>query len=203
VNSQLVELIESWQSIQFNIETSLIDLQPCPFNLQTPPLDSTTVPYPPVLTHQTDTHHSSHPLHRANDPHHARLPLRCNLDLPLLLTLYLVQKFYLRTSRQLRHLDPKPSRHCTRTYFSELLPGLVTVRAFGFQRALQKQHRAQLDRSQRPFYLLFAVQRWLTLVLDLVVAGIAVLPAALVVALCGKLGAGCVGVALLNVILFS
>ena len=25
----LVELIESWQSIQFNIETSLIDLQPC------------------------------------------------------------------------------------------------------------------------------------------------------------------------------
>ena len=65
------------------------------------------------------------------------------------------------------------------------------MRAFGFQRALQKQHRAQLDRSQRPFYLLFAVQRWLTLVLDLVVA------------LCGKLSAGYVGAALLNVILFS
>ena len=77
------------------------------------------------------------------------------------------------------------------------------MRAFGFQHALQKQHRAQLDRSQRPFYLLFAVQRWLTLVLDLVVAGVAVLLAALVVALRGKLSAGYVGVALLNVILFS
>ena len=68
---------------------------------------------------------------------------------------------------------------------------------------MQKQHRAQLGRSQRPFYLLFAVQRWLTLVLDLVVAGVAVLLAALAVALCGKLSAGYVGVALLNVILFS
>jgi ATP-binding cassette subfamily C (CFTR/MRP) protein 1 len=77
------------------------------------------------------------------------------------------------------------------------------VRASGFQRALQKQHRAQLDRSQRPFYLLFAVQRWLTVVLNLVVAGVAVLLAALVVALCGKPSAGYVGVALLNVILFS
>lgn len=63
------------------------------------------------------------------------------------------------------------------------------MRAFGFQRALQKQHRAQLDRSQRPFYLLFAVRRWLTLVLDLVVAvvaGVAVLLAAPVVALAGS-----------------
>ena len=121
---------------------------------------------------------------------------------PLLLTLYLVQKFYLRTSRQLRHLDLE-AKSPLYTHFSELLAGLATVRAFGFQRALQKQHRAQLDRSQRPFYLLFAVQRWLTLVLDLVVAGVAVLLAALVVALRGKLSAGYVGVALLNVILFS
>jgi len=87
-------------------------------------------------------------------------------------------------------------------HFSELLAGLATVRAFEFQRAPQKQHRAQLDRSQRPFYLLFAVRRWLTLVLDLVVAGVAVLLAALVVALCGKLSAGYVGVALPNIILF-
>ena len=55
------------------------------------------------------------------------------------------------------------------THFSELPAGLATVRAFGFQRALQKQHRAQLDRSQQPFYLLFAVQPWLMLVLGLVV----------------------------------
>lgn len=76
------------------------------------------------------------------------------------------------------------------------------MRAFGFQRAPQKQHRAQLGRSQRPFYLLFAVQRWLTLVLDLVVAGVAVLLTALVAALRRKLSAGYVGVALPNVILF-
>ncbi len=31
-----------------------------------------------------------------------------------------------------------------------------------------------LDHSQRPFYLLYCLQRWLTLVLELLVAGIAV-----------------------------
>jgi ABC-type multidrug transport system, ATPase and permease components len=51
---------------------------------------------------------------------------------------------------------------------------------------------------------MFAIQRWLTLSLDMVVAGIAVLLIVLVVALRGStLSAGYVGVALLNVIQFS
>lgn len=50
------------------------------------------------------------------------------------LTLYLVQKFYLRTSRQLQHLNLE-AKSPPYTHFSELLTGLATVRAFGFQRA--------------------------------------------------------------------
>lgn len=119
-----------------------------------------------------------------------------------ILSLYLVQKFYLRTSRQLRFMDIE-AKSPLYSQFVECLSGLATVRAFGWQKALEKINRDLLDRSQRPFYLLFAVQRWLTLVLELIVAAIAVLLIILVVTLRGTLSAGYVGIALLNVITFS
>lgn len=118
------------------------------------------------------------------------------------LSIYFIQKFYLRTSRQLRFLDLE-AKSPLYTQFDEMLAGLASIRAFGWQTFLEDKAKALLDRSQRPFYLLFAVQRWLTLVLDLVVAAVATLLIVLVVALRGKLSAGYVGVALLNVILFS
>ncbi|KAL5456081.1 hypothetical protein PMIN07_006814 [Paraphaeosphaeria minitans] len=117
-------------------------------------------------------------------------------------SVYFIQKFYLRTSRQLRFLDLE-AKSPLYTQFNEILEGLATIRAFGWQDFLKEKARELLDRSQRPFYLLFAVQRWLTLVLDLIVAAVATLLIILVVVLKGKLSAGYVGVALLNVILFS
>lgn len=118
------------------------------------------------------------------------------------IAVYLIQRFYLRTSRQLRFLDLE-SKSPLYTQFNEMLEGLVTIRAFGWQRFVKDKAKTLLERSQRPFYLLFAVQRWLTLVLDLLVAAVATILIILVVALRGKLSAGYVGVALLNVVLFS
>lgn len=116
--------------------------------------------------------------------------------------LYIIQKFYLHTSRQLRFLDLE-AKAPLYSQFTDVMAGLATVRAFNWHSALEKKNRGLLDRSQRPFYLLFAVQRWLTLVLDLVVAGIALLLIVMVVKLRGTLSAGYVGIALLNVIMFS
>ena len=118
------------------------------------------------------------------------------------IALYLIQKFYLRTSRQLRFLDLE-AKSPLYSQFSEVIAGLITVRAFGWQSALEKRNRFLLDQSQRPFYLLFAVQRWLQLVLDLLVTGVAVLLIVLVVELRGIISGVYVGIALLNVILFS
>ena len=115
---------------------------------------------------------------------------------------YFIQRFYLRTSRQIRFLDLE-AKSPLYSQFVECLNGLVTIRAFGWQTALTERNLDLLDRSQRPFYLLWSIQRWLVLVLDLVVAGVAVLLIILVVTLKGKISAGAVGVALLNVILFS
>ncbi|CAG7951809.1 unnamed protein product [Penicillium salamii] len=121
----------------------------------------------------------------------------------VLALLYVIQKIYLRTSRQLRFLDLE-AKAPLYSHFSDCLQGLVTLRAFGWQHAMEQKNIELLDLSQRPFYFMFAIQRWLTLSLDMVVAGIAVLLIALVVGLRGtSFSAGSVGVALLNVIQFS
>ncbi|KAJ5767038.1 uncharacterized protein N7511_004654 [Penicillium nucicola] len=126
------------------------------------------------------------------------------ISFPIVLgILFLIQKMYLRTSRQLRYLDLE-AKAPLYSHFTDCLQGLVTLRAFGWQHAMEKKNIELLDHSQRPFYFMFAIQRWLTLSLDMVVAGIAVLLIILVVALRGSnLSAGYVGVALLNVIQFS
>lgn len=118
------------------------------------------------------------------------------------LFVYLIQKFYLRTSRQLRFLDLE-AKSPLYSMFSETIAGLTTVRAFGWQRSLEAKNSHLLDQSQRPFYLLFAVQRWLQLVLDLLVAAMAIMLMSLITGLRGMISGTFVGIALLNVILFS
>lgn len=118
------------------------------------------------------------------------------------LFVYLIQKFYLRTSRQLRFLDLE-AKSPLYSLFGETIAGLITVRAFGWQRSLEAKNSHLLDQSQRPFYLLFSVQRWLQLVLDLLVAAMAIMLMSLITGLRGTINGASVGIALLNVILFS
>lgn len=120
----------------------------------------------------------------------------------LFAALWAVQHTYLRTSRQLRFLDLE-AKSPLYALFTESVTGLATLRAFGWRGALEKKHHELLDRSQRPFYLLYCVQRWLTFVLDMFVAAIAVLVMVLVTQLKDVLPPGLIGVALVNIILFS
>ncbi|KAJ5797953.1 uncharacterized protein N7503_007249 [Penicillium pulvis] len=113
--------------------------------------------------------------------------------------IYWIQRFYLRTSRQLRYLDLE-NKSPLFTQFTETLNGLITIRAFGWQHSFQEEHKQLLRQSQKPYYFLFVVQRWLTLVLDLLVAGIAVMLAVLSVF---TPNIGPVGVSLISLIAFN
>lgn len=113
--------------------------------------------------------------------------------------IYWIQKFYLRTSRQLRHLDLE-SKSPLYTQFTETLNGIITIRAFGWQSNFQDEHKQLLEESQKPYYFLFVVQRWLTMVLDLVVAGIAVMLAVFSVFIPNI---GPIGVSLISLITFN
>jgi ABC-type multidrug transport system fused ATPase/permease subunit len=113
-----------------------------------------------------------------------------------------LQKFYLRTSRQMRILDLE-AKSPLFTQFLDLLQGLANVRAFGWESQFQDKYLDLLDASQRPYYLLFCIQRWLGVVLDLMVAALATILMVLVVKLRTHFTPQFVALAVLNVMTFS
>lgn len=114
---------------------------------------------------------------------------------------YLVQRVYLRTSRQLR-LRELEARAAAVGELLETVGGAPTIRAFGWRAAVARQSAAVLDSAQRPLYLLLCLQRWLNVVLDLLIAFIATSTIWLAVWFRGSTTGGQVGVAL-NVILVA
>jgi ATP-binding cassette subfamily C (CFTR/MRP) protein 1 len=120
------------------------------------------------------------------------------------LVIYLVQKYYLRTSRQLHLLDIE-AKAPLYSHFLETLNGLATIRAFGWQNSFKARTHTLLDTSQKPFYLLACIQRWLTFVLDCLTGMLGLLIVVLAVTLQGKGGMspGETGVALINVVSFN
>ncbi|KAK1564091.1 P-loop containing nucleoside triphosphate hydrolase protein [Colletotrichum navitas] len=124
------------------------------------------------------------------------------LTLPLCtVAVYLVQKAYLRTSRQLRLLDLE-SQSAVYSSFLEAVEGVVTIRAFGWQKEVQQANIESLDVSQQPSYILFCLQQWLSIVLDLIVGAVATGIIVLAVTLKGTTTAGQIGMAL-NIVLVA
>ncbi|KAE9377881.1 putative ABC multidrug transporter [Stipitochalara longipes BDJ] len=116
--------------------------------------------------------------------------------------LYFLQKIYLRTSRQLRHLDLE-AKSPLYTHFTETLSGVVTIRAFGWKPAFLEENLRLLDFSQKPYYLLFCIQRWLGVVMDLFVAGIAIVLVAFAVEFTDTTSRGAIGLSMINIIGFN
>lgn len=78
---------------------------------------------------------------------------------------YIVQLVYLRTSRQLRMLDLE-AKSPLYSQLKEIAAGVEHIRAFRWKPQYMAQSYALIDQSQRPFYFLNCIQRWLALVLD-------------------------------------
>jgi len=116
--------------------------------------------------------------------------------------IYFLQKHYLKTSRQLRLLDLE-AQSPLYTQFVESFNGLITIRAFGWQDAIRSHNIQLVDAAQRPYYLLFCIQRWLNLVLDMLVAGVAVLLVTFATQLRSSTSAGAIGVAFVSVLSFN
>lgn len=115
--------------------------------------------------------------------------------------IYIIQKVYLRTARQLRYLDLE-SRSAVYSSFLETVEGLVTIRAFGWQQQYLTRNTRSLDLSQRAFYLFLCLQRWLNVVLDLAVAVVAIVVIGLAVFYSTEGSSADVGIAL-NMVLVT
>ncbi|KAI0401067.1 putative ABC transporter [Xylaria palmicola] len=108
---------------------------------------------------------------------------------------YWVQKVYLRISRPLQYLKLQ-SQAGMFSGFLETIDGLDIIRAFGWSRAATQDNIRCIDNSQRPEYLLLALQLWLKIVLDIFAAIVSSSVVAIAVMLRGTISGAQVGIAL-------
>ena len=119
-----------------------------------------------------------------------------------MLAIYFLQRVYLQTSRQLRILDLE-TRSPVYSLFLETLEGLTTIRAFGAKQKFAQENARRLDGSQKPFYLMFCIERWLALVLDLMLMVMATTVVALATTLRFSTSPGLLGVSLNSILSFN
>src|SRR5277367_6679317 len=109
------------------------------------------------------------------------------------------------TLSNVQSLEPKTNEDgimCS-SLFIESLKGRATIRAFNWQEDFRSLNIQFLDASQQPMYLLYSVQQWLTLVLGLISAALAVILVTLIVELGDTTNPGLGGVALVTMISLS
>ncbi|KAF2434166.1 hypothetical protein EJ08DRAFT_730870 [Tothia fuscella] len=120
---------------------------------------------------------------------------------PLIAVLYFLQAYYLRISRQIKSLDLE-ARSPLYQQFTETLEGITTIRALGMQEWLRRNFWTRLDESQKPYYLLLSLQRWLNIVMNIIV-GVTGMLLVTLTCLSRTSNAGNLGVALTTVLVMS
>ncbi|KJZ72821.1 hypothetical protein HIM_07765 [Hirsutella minnesotensis 3608] len=89
------------------------------------------------------------------------------LIIPLSLTYYWIQRYYLRTSRELKRLD-SVSRSPIYAHFQESLGGVTTIRAYRQQQRFELENEWRVDANLRAYYPSISANRWLAVRLEFI-----------------------------------
>jgi ABC-type multidrug transport system fused ATPase/permease subunit len=103
-------------------------------------------------------------------------PVFVTLIVPLALTYYWIQRYYLRTSRELKRLD-SVSRSPIYAHFQETLGGLSTIRAYRQQSRFELENEWRVDANLRAYFPSISANRWLAIRLEFI-GGVVILAAA-------------------------
>lgn len=114
----------------------------------------------------------------------------------------IVGAFYVRSSRELKRLD-SVSRSPIYQHFGETLVGITTIRAYGDELRFVRENLAKIDTNNRPFYYLWACNRWLSIRIDLGGALVSFFAAVFVILNVNTLDAGLAGISLTYAITFT
>ena len=86
-------------------------------------------------------------------------PVFIALIVPLSLIYYWVQRYYLRTSRELKRLD-SVSRSPIYAHFQESLGGITTIRAYRHQLRFAMENEWRVDANLRAYFPSINANRW-------------------------------------------
>ncbi|CAL1531990.1 unnamed protein product [Lymnaea stagnalis] len=118
-------------------------------------------------------------------------PLFLSLVVPIMLLYYLIQNFYIPTSRQLKRIE-SVTRSPIYSHFSETISGGPTIRAYEASARFIKESKARVDRNQSFYYISLAANRWLGMNLELL-ANIIILGSAIFAVVTPGISGGDVG----------
>ena len=87
--------------------------------------------------------------------------------LPLSIVYYVIQKFYIQTSRQLKRIESN-TRSPIYNHFSETVTGSSCIKAFGAVETFRLEAESRIDMNCKSFVLSSAASRWLAVRLEFV-----------------------------------
>ena len=115
---------------------------------------------------------------------------------------YAIGSFYLRSSRDLKRLE-SVLRSPIYQQFGEALSGVVTIRAYGDQKRFIRDNQHRVDTQNRPFYFLWATNRWLSLRVDFGGALVAFFAGVFIIVNIKTIDAGSAGLSLTYAVMFT
>lgn len=87
--------------------------------------------------------------------------------IPLIFMYIFIQRYYLRTSRELKRLD-SVSRSPIYAHFQESLGGISTIRAYRQQARFELENEWRVDANLRAFFPSISANRWLAVRLEFI-----------------------------------
>lgn len=120
----------------------------------------------------------------------------------LVLAVYILQKFYLLTSKQMRILDLEAKTPLF-SKITEVALGVDHIRAYGWQEQTMTRMYHALDQSQKSFYYMYTVQRWLLVAISLISLVVTVIMLAVALFVTNSSSQAGLGLSMMSVINFQ
>ncbi|KAK9376594.1 uncharacterized protein V1513DRAFT_483259 [Lipomyces chichibuensis] len=115
---------------------------------------------------------------------------------------YVINIFYLRSSRELKRIQ-SITRSPIYQHFGETLAGLSTIRAYACERRFMYQNLIYIETNLRPYTLLWACNRWMCLLVQSAGGLVATFAGTFVLLSRGSIDSGLAGLVLTYAITFS
>ncbi len=115
---------------------------------------------------------------------------------------FAIGKFYLASSVNLKRLE-SVLRSPLYQQFGETLSGVTTIRAYGDERRFIRDNQQRVDTHNRPYFYLWAANRWLALRIDFTGALVAFFAGVFVILRIGTIDAGAAGLSLTYAVTFT
>lgn len=97
----------------------------------------------------------------------ASTPIFALLILPIGVVYLYIQRYYLKTSRELKRLE-SVSKSPIYAHFQESLGGLTTIRAYRHQNRFALENEWRVDANLRTYFPSISANRWLAVRLELI-----------------------------------